>query len=307
MELINKYLILSIMRKILNIAVAVVVLFAACNRVTPEPEPVPTPPEPEKMPIAITRAATSESEFQNGDMVGLYVVNYDGDFAGSLATNGNYVDNMRVTYYQGIWTPLQPIYWLDTDTKADFYCYYPYRDKITDISKFNVSVEEDQSSLGAYRTSDFLWGKVSGVKPTPEPVEVTLDHKMSRLVVSLVAGNGYSDSDLATAGVMICSVKTGAQINLATGVVSPTGNTSEVRPYADGEAFCACLVPQTISDADFVKINLGDRTYTLKQSLTLETGKQHKCTITVSKTDQGINVGISDWVIDNVDYGGIVE
>ena len=148
---------------------------------------------------------------------------------------------------------------------------------------------------------------MSGVKPTPEPVEVTLDHKMSRLVVSLVAGNGYSDNDLAAAGVTICSVKTGAQINLATGVVSPTGNTSEVRPYADGEEFCACLVPQTISEADFVKIILGDRTYILKQSLTLEAGKQHKCTITVSKTDQGINVGISDWVIDNVDYGGIVE
>lgn len=293
------------MKKIMNVAVAAVVLFAACNK--PTPVPVPTPPEPEKMPIAITRAATSDSEFQNGDMVGLYVVNYDGNFAGSLTTNGNYVDNMRITSYQGVWTPLQPLYWLDTDTKADFYCYYPYCDKITDVSKFNVAVAEDQSRLEAYRASDFLWGKVSGVKPTPEPVEVTLDHKMSRLVVSLVAGNGYSDNDLAAAGVTICSVKTGAQINLATGVVSPTGNTSEVRPYADGEEFCACLVPQTISEADFVKIILGDRTYILKQSLTLEAGKQHKCTITVSKTDQGINVGISDWVIDNVDYGGIVE
>ena len=293
------------MKKIMNVAVAAVVLFAACNK--PTPVPVPTPPEPEKMPIAITRAATSDSEFQNGDMVGLYVVNYDGNFAGSLTTNGNYVDNMRITSYQGVWTPFQPLYWLDADTKADFYCYYPYCDKITDVSKFNVAVAEDQSRLEAYRTSDFLWGKVSGVKPTPEPVEVTLDHKMSRLVVSLVAGNGYSDNDLAAAGVTICSVKTGAQINLATGVVSPTGNTSEVRPYADGEEFCACLVPQTISEADLVKIILGDRTYILKQSLTLEAGKQHKCTITVSKTDQGINVGISDWVIDNVDYGGIVE
>ena len=287
------------MKKILLLAAMAAMV--ACSKSV---ENAPATPEADKLPINISTTLTraTDSAFEAGDKVGIYVVNEPD----ALAVSGNHVDNMGFTF-SSKWTPDTEIYWLDKSTKADFYCYYPYCDKITDVSKFNVAVAEDQSRLEAYRTSDFLWGKVSGVKPTPEPVEVTLDHKMSRLVVSLVAGNGYSDNDLAAAGVTICSVKTGAQINLATGVVSPTGNTSEVRPYADGEEFCACLVPQTISEADFVKIILGDRTYILKQSLTLEAGKQHKCTITVSKTDQGINVGISDWVIDNVDYGGIVE
>jgi hypothetical protein len=66
-------------------------------------------------------------------------------------------------------------------------------------------------------------------------------------------------------------------------------------------------VPQTLNDADLVKIVIGDRTYVLKQSITLEGGMQHKCTITVTKTDQGINIGVSGWVVDSYDYGGVLE
>ena len=161
--------------------------------------------------------------------------------------------------------------------------------------------------MESYRASDFLLGKVEGATPSADPVTIKLDHKMSRLVVSLVAGNGYSAADMESAEVTICSIKTGAKINLATGQVEASGSVEEVIPYAENGGFCAYLVPQTVTDADFVKIVLGDRTYVLNQSLTLESGKQHKCTITVARTDQGINIGVSDWVVDSVDYGGTVE
>ena len=297
------------MKKLFLFAVMMLPLFAACNKPDPEPtpEPEPIPVQKQNLSIGLTRASdAADSDFLKNDKVGLYVVNYEDSQPGLFLSEGNYVDNMCFTYLGG-WSPDQQIYWADNETKADFYCYYPYSADIENVTKHVFDVAVDQSTLEAYRSSDFLLGKVEGVAPSSDPVAITLDHKMSRLVVSLVPGNGYSATDLDDAEVTICSVKTGANINLATGKVETSGSVEEVIPYAENSEFCAYLVPQTVTDAEFVKIVLGDRTYVLNQSLTMEPGKQYKCTITVAKTDQGINIGVSDWVIDSVDYGGIVE
>ena len=293
------------MKRIFSIIAASAAIFASCEKPSVE-TPVPAPQEPEKLPISITRATTGSSDFVNGDKVGLYVVNYTSNGAGSLVANGNHVDNMCFTY-QGVWSPAKPIYWADATTRADFYCYSPYTANVSSVSEYSFAVGTNQSTADAYKASDFLWGKVSGAQPSAEPVGITLDHKMSRLSVTVVAGNGYSAEDVKVANVTIGSVKTEAKINLATGAVTAHGNTGDVIPnYSDGE-YSAYLVPQTLNDADLVKIVIGDRTYVLKQSITLEGGMQHKCTITVTKTDQGINIGVSGWVVDSYDYGGVLE
>ena len=299
------------MKKFFLFTVMMLPLFAACNKPdpepSPEPEPDPIPVEKQELSIGLTRTSgAADSDFLRNDKVGLYVVNYKGSQPGSFLSEGNHVDNMGFTYLS-VWSPYQPIYWADNETKADFYCYYPYSADIENVENHLFGTAVDQSTLESYRASDFLLGKVEGATPSADPVTIKLDHKMSRLVVSLVAGNGYSAADMESAEVTICSIKTGAKINLATGQVEASGSVEEVIPYAENGGFCAYLVPQTVTDADFVKIVLGDRTYVLNQSLTLESGKQHKCTITVTKTDQGINIGVSDWIVDSVDYGGTVE
>lgn len=307
--IINKNII--VMKKFFLFTVMMLPLFAACNKPdpepSPEPEPDPIPVEKQELSIGLTRTSgAADSDFLRNDKVGLYVVNYKGSQPGSFLSEGNHVDNMGFTYLS-VWSPDQPIYWADNETKADFYCYYPYSADIENVENHLFGTAVDQSTLESYRASDFLLGKVEGATPSADPVTIKLDHKMSRLVVSLVAGNGYSAADMESAEVTICSIKTGAKINLATGQVEASGSVEEVIPYAENGGFCAYLVPQTVTDADFVKIVLGDRTYVLNQSLTLESGKQHKCTITVARTDQGINIGVSDWVVDSVDYGGTVE
>lgn len=293
------------MKKFFSIIAASAAIFASCEKPSSE-TPAPTPQEPENLPISITRAATGSPDFVNGDKVGLYVVNYTSNGAGSLAASGNHVDNMCFTY-QGTWSPAKPIYWADANTRADFYCYSPYTASVSSVSDYLFAVGTNQSTADAYKSSDFLWGKVSEAQPSAEPVGITLDHKMSRLSVTVVAGNGYSADDLNVAAVTIGSVKTEAKINLATGAVTAQGDAREVIPnYSEGE-YSAYLVPQALNDADLVKIVVGGRTYMLKQSITLEGGKLHKCTVTVTKTDQGINISVSDWIVDSVDYGGVLE
>ena len=66
-------------------------------------------------------------------------------------------------------------------------------------------------------------------------------------------------------------------------------------------------MPQSVYDADIIKVRIGTNTHTLKQTVTFESGKQHTCTITVNKTSQGINIGIGGWESADEDFGGTVE
>ena len=111
------------MRKLIAIAAAAAVLFSCSESPIPEPEPKPDPtPVPEKWEIKIATSITkvTDSSFENGDKVGIYVVNEPN----TLKNSGNHVDNMGFTY-SGTWTSSASVYWKDETTKADFYCYYP--------------------------------------------------------------------------------------------------------------------------------------------------------------------------------------
>lgn len=294
------------MRNHLAISAICFMMATSCSNTSTEII-LPIPNEKEELSINVTRAEQSDNGyFEEGDQVGIYVVNHTSAGAGSLISSGNYVDNMCFTYSNG-WLPVSPIYWADSKTKADFYCYSPYTSNIENVKEYIFSINADQSKFDAYKASDFLWGKSVNKTSSSNPVNIQVSHLMSRLVVKLVAGNGYSDNDLSDAEVIICSMQNEAVINLSNGATTPSGFVEEVVPYVDNDDYCALLVPQTISNSDFVKVTIGGLPYVLKQSLTLESGKQHQCTITLSKTNQGINIGITDWEVDPIDYGGVLE
>lgn len=265
--------------------------------------------EPAKIPINIamgvwTRA--TDSAFEPGDKVGIYVVNYVGGAAGTLAAAGNQVDNMRFTY-SGAWSPESPIYWKDHTTQADFYCYYPYAAGISDVSAYPFSVPTDQSSESGYKAGDFLWGKTAGIAPTPDPVQITVHHVMSNLLVYLKAGSGYNADSLRNAKVTLCGLKTAATIDLATGKATATGTAADISPLPHADGFRALVVPQSISDTPLIKISIGENDYLFTESITFEANKQHSCTLTVNRTGEGVNIGIGDWIVDENDYGGTVE
>jgi len=74
-----------------------------------------------------TRA--NDSGFENGDQVGIYVVdNVDGS-SGTLSTTANHANNVKFAYSStgNIWAPIvgSEIYWNDSKTKVDIYSYYP--------------------------------------------------------------------------------------------------------------------------------------------------------------------------------------
>lgn len=276
------------------------------------PSPAPDPdPAPVTIPINISMnvwTRVTDTDYESGDKVGIYVVNYQGSSAGALQSSGNHVDNMCFTYTDN-WRPESDIYWKDETTKVDFYCYYPYGTP-SDITAHPFSVKTDQSQQADYKASEFLWGKASGVSPTANAVPIITNRSMSNMLIYVAPGKGFTEETLAAAtkSVRICNVKSSATVDLRTGVATATGSATEIIPYNEGTYYRALLVPQTVADgSNLITITVDGVDYTLAKGFTFKANTQHKFTVTVNKASSGVDIGVGNWEVDDTDNGGAAE
>ena len=281
------------------------------GQATPD-EPAPTG----KLPITISTSVSGVEEsrvtdyaFEAGDEAGLYVVNRRADgSAAQLLAQGNHVDNMHFTY-NGTWTPDSPIYWLDNETHADFYLYYPYKASVADVEALPFSVAADQSTEAAYKSGDVVIGSALNVAPTESAVAIETKHVMSQMLVTLEPGNGFTEESLAAADVQvkINGVKTAATANLSTATVTATGSAATVTPLHVENAYKALVVPQSVAESNLITVTVDGRDFNLKKAFTFVSGKRHRFTVTLSKTSSGVNVDINPWEDDGTDNGGVAE
>lgn len=272
----------------------------------------PSPTTKEKLPSCInTSVATraTDEAFEVGDQIGLFVANREADgTANSLKTLGNHIDNMQFTY-DGIWKAASSIYWKDETTHADFYLYYPYQKYINNVTAVPIQVKADQSDLADYKSSDMLIGKTLNAAPTDQAVEIEAKHMMSQAIITLKAGKGFTDTSLASSlvNVRINGLKSTALVNLSTGEVTATGNDTDIIPLKEDCIYKAIIVPQDVKEGNFITINVDGSNYYLARNSkfhAFEKGEKHNFTVTLSKTSSGINVNISQWEDDGIDYGG---
>lgn len=274
-------------------------------------EPTPTPQDPKKVEIKISpsvaESRATDYGFEKGDHVGLYVVNRTDGVSGTLLNSGNYVDNMRFTY-DGTWVPDNILYWKDEKTHADFYLYYPYSN-ISSVKAHPVALQPDQSTEAAYKASDFMVGKTMDVAPTAAATVINVSHVMSRIIISLEAGNGFTKESLAASNVSvkINGIKCNSTVDLSTGDVTPTGNPTTVTPLLSDNTYKALIVPQTVGEGNLISVTVDDREFNLKKEFTFIGSKSHKFTVTLSKTSNGVNVNINPWTDDGTDNGGTAE
>ncbi len=206
--------------------------------------------------------------------------------------------------------PIIDVYWKDDKTKADFYCYFPYGTP-SDLTSYAFSIKEDQSTEQAYKDSEFLYGKTSGVAPTEKAVVITTNHIFSCAVVTVQPGNGFTTESLAKANVSIKinNIRTGASIDLIKGTATATGIGKTITPLKTGDSYSykALIVPQTISADNFITVYVDGRDFNLKKEITFVGGRRYSIPVTVSKTSYGINVNIGAWEDDEIDNGGTAE
>lgn len=284
---------------------------AACSS-GDDPNNQPTPPVTQKIQIKINASASatrvSDSNFDQGDRVGVFVVNYVGNSAGTLKASGNHVDNMGFTF-SNVWTSDSPVYWKDDKTHADFYLYYPFVANPGSVEAMPFDVKEDQSSQENYKASELLIGKASDVAPTEKEVGITARHIMSQINIILEAADGFTSEDLSSANVKVKvnGIKNHSTANIITGTASATGEPTAVTPLYVNGTYKALIPPQTVGEGNLITVTADGRDFNLKKAFTFESGRLHKFTVRLSKTSNGINVSISPWEDDGTDNGGVAE
>lgn len=272
--------------------------------------------EAPKVPIHITSTLTkvSGNSFVESDCIGLYTVNAtkhanDGQTSSVLLSYGNHIDNAKFTYTNGQWASDKEYYWKDDKTKADFYCYHPYKSDIQNVESVPFTVPTDQSSKAAFESAEILWGRVALKSPTADAVNITCTHEMSQLLIEIKPGKGFTAETLAQAvsAVTVNNIQCNAVLNLKNGELRADGPKRDIKPYYDGTLYRAFIAPQTTANETLVTIAIDGDKRTMVSTVAFKSNSRKKCTITVNKIHEGINVGIGEWENDGIDYGGTLN
>lgn len=264
-----------------------------------------------------------DSGFCTGDDVGIYLVNYDGDTPGTLMLEDNQADNVKFTLGEdGAWKSEYDIYYKDNNTKVDFYGYYPYANP-SSIEAYPFEVAKDQRTpaehgqMATYEASDFLWTKAENILPTEAKISLKFQHMMSAVRVRFAQGTGWADeAEFAAAKkeVLITNTIRKSTINLATGVVTPTGDMplDGIIPAADGGDFRAIVVPQMVAageDVLVITIDGHPRHFARSEATEYIAGKMTTFDLSIKKVENSgefevelLGVSITPWEADNVSH-----
>lgn len=245
--------------------------------------------------LAVTRV--NDNGFCNGDVMGVYIVDYDGGTPGTLKASGNRGDNVRHTFDEPNyrWNSAYDLYWKDKHTHIDVYGYYPFADPES-VDNYQFEVKRDQSKpsengeMGGYEASDFLWGKVADVAPTTSVIRLPMKHRMANARVTLVEGSGFAAGEWAGTEktVLALNLIRKASINLADGTVTANGSVeaTATMPSRSGNEWRAIVVPQTVKAGETLfSITIGGVPYKFakNEAFTYMPGKMSNFSIRVDK------------------------
>lgn len=241
----------------------------------------------------------NDNGFADGDVMGVYVVDYVSQQPGKLKASGNRGTNVKHTFDEPNfkWNSSYDIYFRDDKTPVDIYGYYPYSAKNPeDPENYAFQVQHDQQIaahdglLSGYERSDFLWGKVAKVYATEHVIRLPLKHRLGNVCVKLKEGKGFSQGEWAELKktVMVLNTTTDALINLSTGECIPQGEAKEagILPHEHEGEYRAIVVPQTVgSGKTLFSITVGSVAYKFSKDVATvyEAGKMANFTIEVNK------------------------
>lgn len=241
----------------------------------------------------------NDNGFADGDVMGVYVVDYVSQQPGKLQASGNRGTNVKHTFDEPNfkWNSSYDIYFRDDKTPVDIYGYYPYSaNNPEDPENYAFQVQHDQQIaahdglLSGYERSDFLWGKVAKVYATEHVIRLPLKHRLGNVCVKLKEGKGFSQGEWAELKktVMVLNTTTDALINLSTGECIPQGEAKEagILPHEHEGEYRAIVVPQTVgSGKTLFSITVGSVAYKFSKDVATvyEAGKMTNFTIEVNK------------------------
>ncbi len=292
------------MKKIFISAIAILAAITGCNKIE---TPAVTDDGTMRFNVAHPATKATETAFEAGDKIGVYITGYQDGKPLALQLGGNYKNNNPVTFDGTSWTADPVIYW--GEGKYDVFAYYPFMiPESVDELQFSVAldqrVEETADALSAYEASDFLYAVKKGVTSADGEVELMFKHKMSKLTVNLIKGADYEGDLPATATLLVHSTVTDCLIDLATGDViknpySPARTITAKQ--IDAGTHTAIIVPQMLTNKKpLIEIVFKDVSYMVESKFQFKSGTHHVLNITINNNPDKVKIEVggeieNDW------------
>lgn len=250
----------------------------------------------------ITTDAQFKSSFTVNDEIGLYIVERKKGETKELEANGNYADNIKLTYNGNDWVSEDIIYHPGRRYAIDIYAYYPYDENLTDPTRMDLAVKVDQGSEANYNASDFLFAKTEMIEKQDDAI-ISFKHALSAVQIDVQSGGvgAVMDNDVST----YVHAYTNYEFNLSQPDSLKTKGTSNkitmlrVMPQAgDSKYIFRAIVPsQKIDEGKelFSFTNRETLSHKVSEDITLSQGTAKKNTVKLdAKIEKGHNYAIGD-------------
>ena len=281
-----------------------------------------------KIPLASPNSRMTGTSFEDKDVMGVFVVDYEQKSPGRLQLEDNRANNVKYTFDGGAnrWQGATAIYWKDKTTPVDIYGYYPFQSTLSSVEQMDYAVKSDQcdhvegTDMGGYEASDFLWAKETQVQPTDEAISLMYQHLMAGISVVVKPGQGFTEEEWQALEkrVLVENTSLKAQIDLSKGTVSVVeGVCQPIQPFHEGGEYRAVVVPQSVPEGRaLISVTVDGVAYALKKeaATTYNSGMLHHFTIVVDRRTPGgdfsfslIEETITPWVDDPAFHDGIMR
>ncbi len=224
----------------------------------------------------------------------------DNDQIGVFASQGSTVlgDNAPFTTDLGGATANftndgEPIYYPKVGA-MDIVAYYPYVASTTLTAyAVDVATQTDPSAI------DLMSAKASA-ETQNTPLSMRFYHRLSQLSLTIVAGAGVSDADLAGTEITILGLVSDATYNLSSDAIELGSTVTELEfnVNSDVSSASAIAIPQSVSNSVRLKFYVPSigTLYTLINEVELQSGKNHKFTATINSNRLDLSGStIEDW------------
>ena len=242
------------MNRLLSL-IAVSVLFAACNKEADKPEEAASVG---KITISPTVTKVTETNFEEGDEIGLTIVRESGVWA----------SNAKLSYGGGVFSG--ELNWYPGEDASTLKAYYPCSE--TFPATFTVALDQRSGTS----SSDFVAAVESGVTPSGEAIPMTFSHKLSRILITLENRSGKSIEGV-TIGGAIPTATVSENFEIGSADVEP--KDIQALKVSDTQ-YRLIVVPQTAAFS--VKVAVGGKVLT--QNLTsaeFASGMEYKVSVKV--------------------------
>ena len=250
------------MKRTLLLAGVAVLALAACNKnEKPEPRPVDFSQYKIRVEPVITRV--TETNFENGDAIGVSVVKPSGDYAA----------NVKLTY-DGTAFAGDLNWYEEGELASTLKAYYPYKEGEGLPTSFTV--QHDQSKGTA--ASDFVSAVKEDVLPSANAVSMVFKHRLSRLVTTVKNNTGAAIESIVFEEFV-------PQAHIAadlTAKVVDGAKWQPLTPFFQDDKYYLIVPAQTVKPV--VKVTAGGKTLSQELSeVSLEPGKQYSLSMVVNK------------------------